>query len=58
MSVKIVTKMIVNRLKLVLRDMIALNQASFISGRQGIDNVIICQKLVHLLRYIEAKRGA
>lgn len=56
-SLKIVTKMIVNRLKAVLKDIVAPNQASFIPGRQSIDNVIICQEVIHSLKYSKAKKG-
>lgn len=40
---KVLTKVIINRLKDFLSDPIALVQSSFIPGCQMIDNVIICQ---------------
>lgn len=40
--VKLVSKMIVNQLKEVLNDIVTQNQASFIPGRQNIDNILIC----------------
>lgn len=49
--------MIINRLKEVLCDIIAPNQASFMPGRQGIDNVVICQEVIHIPRYTKSKRG-
>lgn len=45
--IKLVTKLIVNRLKGVLGHMITPNQGAFVPGRQRIDNMIICQELVH-----------
>lgn len=56
-SIKMVTKMIVNRLKQVMSDIISPYQASFIPGRQGINNVVICQEVLHSLRYTNARRG-
>lgn len=32
------------------------NQVSFISGRQSIDNVAICQKIIHTLKYTNTRR--
>ncbi|GLT58567.1 hypothetical protein SLA2020_314490 [Shorea laevis] len=46
-SYKIVSKILVNRIKPVLDTMISPCQASFIPGRKGIDNVLILQELVH-----------
>lgn len=40
--IRVVIKIIVNRLKAVLRDIITPNPASFIPGRQSTDNIIIC----------------
>lgn len=56
--IKLVTKVVVNLLKGVLGDLIASNQASFVPRRQGIDNVIICQEIIHTMRYTKSKRGA
>lgn len=56
-AVKVVSRMIVNRLKGVLCEAILPNQASFIPGRQSNDNFIICQELVHSMKYTTAKRG-
>lgn len=56
-SMKIVSKMIVNRLKEVLDMLIPQNQASFVLDRQSVDNIIICQEMIHSLRYTKATRG-
>lgn len=39
---KVITKVITNRLKDVMSDLIAPAQLSFIPGRHMIDNVVIC----------------
>lgn len=44
-SKKVVSKMIVNRLKGVLSELISPNQALFVPDRQGSDNFIICQEV-------------
>lgn len=50
-------KTIANRLKILLKNLVGPNQASFIPGRQSLDNVIVCQEIVHSLRYTTAKKG-
>lgn len=55
--VKVVSKMLVNRLKEIICDIVSLNQPSFIPGRQSVDNVIICQEVVHSMRYTTARKG-
>lgn len=56
-SIKLVMKVIANRLKTLMKDLGGPNQASFIPGRQSLDNVIICQELVYSLRYTTARKG-
>lgn len=41
----------------MLKDLIHPSQASFIPGRQSLDNIVICQELVHTLGYTKAKKG-
>lgn len=38
-------------------EIIAPIHASFVPGRQRIDNVIICQEIMYTLRYTKANRG-
>lgn len=52
---KVVTKVIANRLKGILNEVVYPNQVSLIPGRQAIDNVVICQEIIHSLRYITAR---
>lgn len=42
---------------MVLNDTISRNHDSFIPGRQAIDNVVICQEIIHALRYTRVRRG-
>lgn len=44
---KAITKIIANRLKPLLRDLISPTQCSFISGRHSSDNMIIAQEIIH-----------
>lgn len=46
---KIVTKIIANRLKIVLPNLISREQVGFISGRYPFDNIIALQEIVHSL---------
>ena len=51
---KIVTKVIVARLRPYLDKLISPLQAAFVPGRKGIDNAIIAQEVIHS---INKKRG-
>jgi len=51
---KIVTKVIVARLRLHLDKLISPVQAAFVPGRKGLDNAIIVQEVIHS---ITKKRG-
>lgn len=41
-----------------MQELIALCQASFVPGRQGVDNVVIYQEFVHTMRYTKARKAA
>lgn len=55
--VKLVNKVISNRIKLILIKILSPNQSSFISGRHSRGNVIICQEILHMPRYTKAKKA-
>lgn len=55
--IKIVNKVIANRVKRVIGDLVGGYQASFISGRQTTDNIVIAQEVLHSLRSNKSKRG-
>uniref|UniRef100_A0A2N9IBY2 Reverse transcriptase domain-containing protein n=1 Tax=Fagus sylvatica TaxID=28930 RepID=A0A2N9IBY2_FAGSY len=52
---KVVTKIIVNRIRPLLGELISPYQAAFVPGRRGVDNVIIAQELIHSM---SKKKGA
>lgn len=54
---KLISKIIVNRIRSLLDNIISPFQASFIPGRQTTDNVIICQEVIHTLRNNKASNG-
>lgn len=55
--IKVLCKVIVNRLKSLLQDVIMPNQTSFIPGQQIMDNIMTCQEVVHSLKYTQAMHG-
>lgn len=55
--VKIITKIIANRLKPVMSSLVGETQCSFILGRQGIDNVVIVQEIIHSMRRKQGNKG-
>lgn len=56
--IKIVSKVIANRLKPLMSDLVGPEQASFIPDRQSTDNIIIAQEAIHSLRKLKGKTGA
>lgn len=57
MTLKLVTKIIMNKIKGVLAKIVAPNQCSFIHGCQITDNIIICQQIIYSLRSKQGRRG-
>jgi ribonuclease HI len=54
---KVVTKIIVLRLRPLLNHLISPLQTAFVPGRKGLDNMIIVQELVHSLSLKKGKVG-
>lgn len=57
MVYKIVTKILVQRLRPLLPSLISPIQASFLAGKRGSDNVIIAQKLIYFLKKRKGNDG-
>lgn len=55
--IKIVTKVVANRLKPVMNDLVGVEQANFIPGRHTIDNIVVAQEALHSLRKKQGKKG-
>ena len=54
---KIVTKILVHRLRPLLPKLISPMQAAFLEGRRGSDNIIIAQELIYSLRNRRGRDG-
>ncbi|GLT78221.1 hypothetical protein SLA2020_497620 [Shorea laevis] len=55
---KILTKLIANRLRPHLQNLIGPWQSSFLSGRSTSDNIILVQEAVHSMQRLKGKKGA
>lgn len=49
-SYKIITKVMVNRIKPILERLVSQEQSSFVPGRQIVDNIVVYQEVLHSLR--------
>ena len=49
--------MVASRLKGVMPKIISPNQCSFVPGRQGADNIIVAQEIIHSMRNKKGKQG-
>ena len=54
---KIVTKVLVNRLRIVIPSLISPFQIAIVPGQQGMDNVVIVQEIVHVLSRRKGRVG-
>ena len=54
---KVVTKIIVARIRPLLKKLISPLQSVFVLGRKGVDNAIIVQELVHTMSKKKGKGG-
>ena len=54
---KIITKIIVQRLRPFLDKLVSPLQATFVPRRKGLDNMIIVQELIHTMRTKRGKQG-
>lgn len=56
-SYKIVSKVIVQRLKNFLPYVIFANRSSFIAGRSTTDNILVMQEAIHSLNHLKGNKG-
>lgn len=56
--IKVVLKVISNRLKSLMNDLVGPNQASFICGRLNSNNIVIAQELLYSLRGKKDTKGS
>ncbi|XP_057428997.1 uncharacterized protein LOC130722320 [Lotus japonicus] len=56
-SYKVVTKILANRIRDVLPNLISVNQSSFVQGRSTMDNILSFQEMIHSLRSLKGKKG-
>ncbi|KAK4280376.1 hypothetical protein QN277_012007 [Acacia crassicarpa] len=54
---KVLTKVIANRLKVVLPKLISPHQCSFVPGRHSSDNIVVAQEVIHSMQKLQGKRG-
>lgn len=56
-SYKILTKVITNRLKRIMHELIGPQQSSFVPGRQITDNVLVYQEVLHSMKKKTGTKG-
>lgn len=54
---KVVSKVIVNRLKPLMSLLVSKNQTSFVGSKNIVDNVVVAQEVVHSVRVKKGKKG-
>ncbi|KAK7260044.1 hypothetical protein RIF29_25766 [Crotalaria pallida] len=56
-SYKVVTKIIATRLRDIMDHVVGPSQCSFVPGRNGSDNIIVAQEVIHSMRAKKGKKG-
>ncbi|XP_028768574.1 uncharacterized protein LOC114726176 [Neltuma alba] len=53
---KVITKIVSNRLKVILPRIISPNQCGFVPGQLGSDNIIVAQEVIHSMRTMRGRK--
>ena len=56
-TVKLISKIVVARLRPFLKNINSPNQCSFILGRSNTDNIVVLQEVIHYLRKMKGSVG-
>ena len=56
-SFKIITKLLVNRIKPLMPTLIGPAQTSFVPGRHITDNIVLAQEVIHTMKTKKGKKG-
>lgn len=56
-SYKVITKLLANRLRLIMGKLVNPCQSSFVPNRQSRDNIIVAQEIFHSMRRKKGKKG-
>ncbi|VVA35314.1 PREDICTED: reverse mRNAase, partial [Prunus dulcis] len=54
---KVVSKILVSRLRPCMTKLVSPNQVSFVPGRQITDNIIVAQEVLHKFKNAKGKKG-
>jgi len=57
LAYKVVSKVVVNQIKPIPDKVVAPTQASFVLSRQIIDNILVAQEMLHIMRHKHGKIG-
>lgn len=55
--IKVISKVVANRLRLILPKLVQETQTSFIPTRQGVDNIVVAQEIIHTKRQKSGRQG-